>query len=276
MALKTILFHAAVDDQFDGRLDLACALATEHEAHLAGLHVIADPYIPFQAAPGYVPAEFIESQRDIGEARAKEAEEKFLAGTGRNGVQGEWRLGNGEASRVLGIHARYADVTVVGQSGDPQGGGDPDLPSVVAMLAARPVIVVPRYGTFKEIGKRVLVCWNASREATRAVNDALPLLQRAAKVTVLAVNPQQGEGHGELPGADISHYLARHGVRAEANKTFVDDIEVGELILSRAADLGADLIVMGAYGHSRLQEWVFGGVTRTLLTSMTRPVLISH
>ena len=79
-----------------------------------------------------------------------------------------------------------------------------------------------------------------------------------------------------MPGADIAHYLSRHGIRAEANKTFVDDIEVGDMILSRAADLGIDLIVMGAYGHSRLQEWIFGGVTRSMMQTMTRPVLISH
>ncbi len=276
MPLKIILFHAALDDRFDARLDLACALANAHEAHLAGLHVIPDPFVPMYAVPAYLPAEFVESQRELGEQQAKAAEEKFQAETERHGVKGEWRVANGNAAQVLGLHARYADVTVVGQADRQQNAGDTDLPSVVAMTAARPVLVVPQFGAYHDIGKRILVCWNASREATRAVNDSLPLLKRADKVTVLAVNPKLGAEHGELPGADISHYLARHGVRAEANKTFVDDIEVGELILSRASDLGVDLIVMGAYGHSRLQEWVFGGVTRTLMNAMTRPVLISH
>lgn len=276
MALKTILFHADMDDQFDARLDMACELAIAHEAHLIGLHVIPNPYIPFQAAPGYVPAEFIESQRDIAEADAQRAEAAFGANTERHGVKGEWRTGKGLSAQILGVHARYADVTIVGQSTPARNVNDPELPSVVTMMAARPVIVVPSVGAYHDIGKRIMVCWNASREATRAVNDALPLLRNAEKVTVLAVNPKQGEQHGEMPGVDIAHYLSRHGIRAEANKTFVDDIAVGDLILSRAADLGIDLIVMGAYGHSRLQEWVFGGVTRAMMQTMTRPVLISH
>ena len=122
----------------------------------------------------------------------------------------------------------------------------------------------------------MLVCWNASREATRAITDALPILKRADHVTVLAVNPDDGAGHGAVPGADISHYLARHGVRAEANRTYAEDIDIADAILSRASDLGCDLIVMGAYGHSRVREWIFGGVTRSIMRTMTRPVLISH
>lgn len=276
MPLKTILFHADMDDRFDARLDLACELAIVHQAHLVGLHVIPNPYIPFQAAPAYLPAEFIESQRDAAEAQGLRAQEAFGANTDRHGLKGEWRIGKGVITQVLGVHARYADVTIVGQSSAERNVSDPELPSVVAMLAARPVIVVPNVGAYHDIGKHIMVCWNTSREATRAVNDALPLLRNAEKVTVLAVNPEHGEAHGEMPGADIAHYLSRHGIRAEANKTFVDDIEVGDMILSRAADLGIDLIVMGAYGHSRLQEWIFGGVTRSMMQTMTRPVLISH
>jgi nucleotide-binding universal stress UspA family protein len=137
--------------------------------------------------------------------------------------------------------------------------------------------VVPYAGTFKTIGQRVLVAWNAGREATRAVNDALPLLEGAAKVTVLAINPHGGlRGHGEVPGADIALHLARHGVRAEASAIKSDDVEIGALLLSQAADLNADLIVMGAYGHSRLREVVLGGATREILRSMTVPVLLSH
>ena len=106
----------------------------------------------------------------------------------------------------------------------------------------------------------MLVAWNASREATRAVNDALPLLEAAAKVTVLVVNPAVGmRGHGEVPGADMALHLARHGVRAEASALTSHDVEIGALLLSQAAELEADLIVMGAYGHSRLRELVMGG-----------------
>jgi nucleotide-binding universal stress UspA family protein len=136
---------------------------------------------------------------------------------------------------------------------------------------------VPYAGQFERVGERVLVAWNASRESTRAINDALPLLKNAAMVTVLAVNPKHGiEGHGDVPAADIALHLARHGVKAEAAHTIAKDISEGDALLSYAADLGVDLIVSGGYGHSRAREMVFGGVTRTLLQEMTVPMLLSH
>ncbi len=145
------------------------------------------------------------------------------------------------------------------------------------MTSGRPVLVVPYIGPGKSVATHVLVGWNASREATRAVNDAIPLLQRAKKVTVLAVDPEGGtEGHGEVPSADISLHLARHGIKVEAAQTVTGDIDVGDALLSRASDLGADLIVVGAYGHSRMREFILGGVTRHLLQHMTVPILISH
>jgi nucleotide-binding universal stress UspA family protein len=141
----------------------------------------------------------------------------------------------------------------------------------------RPVLVVPYVGELKDVAQNVMVCWSATREAARAVTDALPLLQRAQKVTVLSANPRgSAQGHGESPGSDIALYLARHGVRAEASRTAAQDVDVGNLILSCAFDAGAGLIVMGAYGHSRVREIVLGGTTRTVLSSMTGPVLLSH
>jgi nucleotide-binding universal stress UspA family protein len=147
----------------------------------------------------------------------------------------------------------------------------------VMLASGRPVLAIPYAGQFEQIGERVLVAWNASREATRAVNDALPLLMGAKAVTILAVNPKHGiEGHGDVPAADIALHLARHGVKAEAAHTIAKDISEGDALLSYAADLGADLIVAGGYGHSRAREMVFGGATRTLLQEMTVPMLLSH
>jgi nucleotide-binding universal stress UspA family protein len=138
----------------------------------------------------------------------------------------------------------------------------------------RPVLVVPRYGTFPTIGERVLVAWNGAREAVRAVNDALPLLQRAQLVTVLSIDPSDADHR--IPSADITLHLARHGVTAVAAQTRGTDLLVADILLSYAADLGADLIVSGAYGHTRLRELVLGGMTRHLLQTMTVPVLMSH
>jgi nucleotide-binding universal stress UspA family protein len=122
-----------------------------------------------------------------------------------------------------------------------------------------------------------MIAWDSGREAARAVNDALPVLEQATAVTVLSVNPRPGiDLHGEEPGADIALHLSRHGVKVEVQQTQVEEINVGDTVLSRLADLGCDLLVMGAYGHSRLREVVLGGVTRTLFESMTVPVLMSH
>lgn len=276
MSYKTILVHVDTSKRCAARLDVACELVRAYDAHLTGLYILPDPFVAAYAAAGYVPAEFIEEQRERAAGEAARAEKAFAEHMKRQGIEAEWRTAEGNAAELVALNARYADVLVVGQAERENPVTDPELPTDVTMAAGRPVLVVPYAGTFRDIGKRIMVCWNASREATRAVNDALPLLQRAERVTVLAVNPEGGDQHGDVPGADISLYLARHGVRSEAAKTFAEDIDVADVILSRAADLGIDLLVMGAYGHARLQEWILGGVTRTIMRSMTVPVLISH
>jgi nucleotide-binding universal stress UspA family protein len=122
-----------------------------------------------------------------------------------------------------------------------------------------------------------MLCWNASRESARAAADALPFLQAAEHVIVLMIDPKvSADGHGPEPGADVALWLTRHGVKVTVQRDVAADAAVGEVILSRAADHGVDLIVMGIYGHSRLREMVLGGASRTLLSSMTVPVLMSH
>jgi nucleotide-binding universal stress UspA family protein len=177
------------------------------------------------------------------------------------------------------LHARYVDLTILGQL-DPDR-GDAELirprPEQVTLASGRPILVVPYAGHFATVGRRVLIGWNATREATRAVNDAMPLLIEADVVTVLTIDAREGpDGHGELPGADISLHLARHGVKATVERTVSAGISAGDVLLSRAADLGADLLVIGAYGHSRVRELLLGGATRSILQSMTLPVLMSH
>jgi len=187
---------------------------------------------------------------------------------------------SGDAFSALSLHARYNDLVVIGQH-------DPDedytqwpdaaaFPELVAMGVGRPVLVVPYAGNFSKVGEHVLVAWDASREATRALTDALPLLKRARRVTVMAVNPEKAHRHGAEPGADIALFLARHGVKVEATAQSSGGLDVGNFLLSRIADLDVDLLVMGAYGHARLRELMLGGVTQTILSSMTVPVLFSH
>jgi nucleotide-binding universal stress UspA family protein len=139
------------------------------------------------------------------------------------------------------------------------------------------VLLVPYAGRFPAVGRKVLIAWNAGREAARAVVDALPLLARASTVHVVSFNPEKGGAdHGAVPGADIAQFLVRHGIKVVVHRQNNGGVDVGNQILSRAADLEIDLIVMGAYGHARMREMVLGGVTRTLLETMTVPVLMSH
>jgi nucleotide-binding universal stress UspA family protein len=282
MALKDILVHLDATPRSKVRLEVAARLATQCGAHLTGIHVIDIPSANYfyGAAMPFVPTnpeEIVDRMRVDATEAATPIEAAFRDCVRRNGLQGEWRLVEGSPAAMVALHARYADLTVVGQpnSYEPQ---DSDAITVTTvMTSGRPVLAIPFAGDFPTLGERVLVAWNASREAARAVNDALPLIAAAKQVTVLAINPQRGiGGHGDVPAADIALHLARHGVKAEAAHTVAKDISDGEALLSYAADIGADLIVSGAYGHSRARELVFGGVTRTLIAEMTAPVLLSH
>ena len=284
MPYKDILVH--LDDSLRSpmRLDLAVRLAAASGAHLTGLYAMNIPaasmfygYSLTVASPG--PEDLIQTLRAEAFQQIAPVEAHFRERLRQEGLEGEWRVVEGDPGAMLALHARYADLAVVGQANrqDPRSDGSDQIPVSVLMSSGRPALVVPFAGRFDTIGTHVLIAWNASREAARALNDALPLLRTARMVTVLAINPPSGTaGHGDLPSSAISLHLARHGVTAEAAHTVAKDIADGEALLSYAADIGADLIVAGAYGHSRVRELAFGGVTRTLLTQMTVPVLFSH
>jgi nucleotide-binding universal stress UspA family protein len=284
MAIKDILVHLDASARSQVRLGVAAALAARHGAHLTALHVVDLP--PPDVFYGF-PSAFMDVQRaeDVIErmraARVEEAEgikTGFLDRLRRDGLEGEWRLVEGEAGDMVALHTRYADLVVVGQP-DPNnpGGRGTEVSATALMSSGRPLLVIPFAGNFTEIGNNVLVGWNGTGEAARALNDAIPLLHHAKKVTVLAINPRHGiGGDGDVPAADIALHLARHGIKAEAAHTVAKDIGEGDALLSYAADLGVDLLVCGMYGHSRLRELAFGGVTRSLLTEMTVPVLMAH
>ncbi|MCC6473937.1 MAG: universal stress protein [Burkholderiales bacterium] len=275
MEYKTILVHLDRRARSRVRLELAVDLAGTFGAHLVGLYAVEALRFP-----AYLPAH-VGSMVEQAEANYQdEARAMFEQAVSRRpGLSAEWRAGSGDPVGALCLSARYADLVVAGQH-DPDASGEEGLPEDFverAILAAgRPVLVIPYAGQFTAFGRRVLVAWNAAREAARAVTDALPLLARADSVQVAAFDPDRQGDHGELPGADLGLYLARHGVKVSVGQHYYHDVEIGSQILSRAADTDADLIVMGAYGHSRTRELILGGATRTLLDSMTVPVLMSH
>jgi nucleotide-binding universal stress UspA family protein len=276
MTYKDILVYADGSKAAKARFDVACSLAASHAAHLTALHVRALPFVPADVGGG-VPAMVIDWQEQAADELAKQAQQVVDEAGRRNGQAIEWRLVRGDTGPVTLLHSRYADLVVVSQSATELADastGD-ELPEALVMGSGRPALIVPRYGEYPVVGERVLIAWNRTREATRAVHDALPLLTRAKSVTIMEVNPARGEA-AHIPGADIATHLARLGIRVEVSSTAAADIDVGDVILSRLSDIGADLLVMGAYGHSRLREYAFGGVTLHIMKHMTVPVLMSH
>ena len=277
MTFRDILVH--VDDATENaaRLESAVNLAKTTNARLTGLFVRSRPYIPPYAEVQISP-EILQRHAEEIEELAKQAEKNFRAAVKGSGVKAEWRSVEGGLGSVLSLHARYHDLVVLGQK-DPRDllmPGDRDMPDEVIMTCGRPSLIIPYAGKFPTIGRNVMVAWDASATATRAVHDALPILKTAKSVTVMVINPMTDlPGIGDLPGADIAAHLARHGVKAEADHV-ESDLDAGEMLLSRAADKGADLLVMGAYGHARWREVILGGVTDHMLDNMTVPVLMSH
>jgi nucleotide-binding universal stress UspA family protein len=281
MSYKDLLVVLGSDTASRGRMGLAAALAERFAAHLVGLYPLPIPEAPRHFGyydPALLDPFFRELREKAREVCDKERE-AFEHAASLRALSAEWRVAEAGAESEPALHARYVDLTILGQL-DPDG-GDSELlrprPEHVTLASGRPILVVPYAGQFETVGRRVLIGWNATREATRAVNDAMPLLVEADVVTVLTIDAREGpDGHGELPGADISLHLARHGVKATVERTVSAGIPAGDVLLSRAADLGADLLVIGAYGHSRVRELLLGGATRSILQSMTLPVLMSH
>jgi nucleotide-binding universal stress UspA family protein len=281
MSYKDLLVVLDSDKASRGRMELAAALAERYAAHLVGLYPLPIPEAPRHFGyydPALLDPFFRELREKAREVCDKERE-AFEHAASLRALSAEWRVAEAGAESDPALHARYVDLTILGQL-DPDGGDSEVLrprPEHVTLASGRPILVVPYAGQFETVGRRVLIGWSATREATRAVNDAMPLLIEADVVTVLTIDAREGpDGHGELPGADISLHLARHGVKATVERTVSAGIPAGDVLLSRAADLGADLLVIGAYGHSRVRELLLGGATRSILQSMTLPVLMSH
>jgi nucleotide-binding universal stress UspA family protein len=274
---KTILVHYDAGRTAQARLDIGLEIAAQFDAHIACLYALSEtptPAYPYAAEQAMRDAQ--NKQRAEAFAAARRGYDECLRRTGYQ--KAEWRGSLFDALSAVALHARYADLVVIGQQ-NPEwpSGMNKDFERNILLTAGRPVLVVPYAFERRPVGRNVLVAWNASLEAARAVSEALPLLKRAGQVHVIAFSPaKSGTGHGEEPGADIGLYLARHGVKVTVSRHEANGIDVGNQLLSRAFDLSADMIVMGAWGHSRLHELVLGGATRTLLESMTVPVLMAH
>jgi nucleotide-binding universal stress UspA family protein len=269
-----------VDGREDsGIIEFAARLSQEHEAHLTGAFVW--PSLASEGSAAYVRGraihELIAGYESEVSQQEKSLRDSFERAASRSGLQAEWRSIRHLLSEDMVVHARYADLAIVGRPDSAGRDAIPlDLPQTLVLASGRPVLLLPPDPP-RSAGRRVLVGWNAGREATRAVADALPFLARAEAVELLVVDHElHPADHGEEAGADIARHLARHGVRVDVRRMASEGEDVGHLIFSRASAFGADLVVMGAYGHSRLTELVFGGVTRTALHEARLPVLMSR
>jgi len=277
MTYKTILVHIDAGKKCASRIEIAIRLAQQFDAFLIGLNALSRIDLPgyvLEGVGGMSIEEFRKRYADEQVKNGKTTFSKTLAASGF--AKSEWRTSDLDAVDAVTMHGRYADLIVIGQPWAADNSAvNNSFANQVMLEAGRPVLMIPHAGNFSTIGKRIIVGWNASREATRAVTDAIPFLQQAEVVQVMVINPKAGE-HGAMPGNDIALFLARHGVQVEVHVDKASEIDIGNEMLSRASDFGADMIVMGGYGHSRFRESLMGGATRTLIDSMTMPVLLSH
>jgi nucleotide-binding universal stress UspA family protein len=281
MALKNIGVFVDATPEGQKRVDYAATLAHQCGAHLAGIHVVSAAR-PEHRSDYYVIGEkairaSLAWEKAADEAVTINVRRRFEAISAKRDLSAEFRVirrGGPDEDLILG--SLHSDLVVIGQRELHELPGYPS-PEKLLLASGAPILVVPSGWKSGHIGKKILVGWNASREARRAVADALPFLVAAASVTLLVVDSDKRAGrHGEEPGADIALYIARHGAHVEVEQVSSRGSPVADIILSYAADHGMDLIVIGAYSHARSVEVVFGGVTRTLLKQSLIPVLMSR
>ena len=276
--LKDIAVGIGLAEDATYAADYAISVAAAFDAHLTGIAVANEPS-DAESATFYLPAaELIASEQRESKQAAKQALDRFAASAARNGVNADMVAllgGSAAAAKQFGLVARRFDLAIVGQ-GEPNDGAIEEQIAHSALFdSARPVIVVPYIQHAPLALDRVLVCWDGSRPAVRAIAEAMPFLERAKSVDVVTVANEPGK-QDDIAGPDMGRHLARHGLKPRVERIVRDGIDVKDALLSYAADIGADFIVMGAYGHSRVREFVLGGVTRSFLESMTMPTLMAH
>src|SRR4051795_1399033 len=275
--IKDVVVNLTVGASRDVAGPFAISLAEAFGAHVAAVAYSYEPVIP-PTIMGGVPTAFVEQQREENDKAANDAVARFEEAAKRTGVSFETRILTASvagASDMFGAIARRFDLAVIAQA-EPEKVQPEELIVEGALFGSgRPVVVVPYILKAPLTLDRVMVCWDASRNAARAVADAMPFLNRAKAIDVVIVASERPKSD-EVAGADIGHHLARHGLKVDVKRIVAIDTDIADTLLSHAADTAADFMVMGGYGHSRLREFVLGGATRGILSSMTIPVLMSH
>lgn len=287
MALSDLLVYVDQTEHALVALRLAANLAIRHRSRLTALYVkeLNDAQLAWRrsAELGLVSAEgmhkldrSVETTMQAAADRLRSMLEELTRGCG---IEAELQVVDGEAAIVVPQRARYADLCILGRD-EPESSGSVNytFSEQLLFVTGRPVLFVPPSASLTTLGRHIVVAWNSSRPAARSLNDALPLIERAERTTVLMVNPERFIGaHHAPPGEQIVEHLRRHGAVADAVQ--MDDVPAGSIadtLQSRAQALGADVIVAGAFGHPRLWEKLMGGVTYDLITRMRLPIFMSH
>jgi nucleotide-binding universal stress UspA family protein len=274
--IKDLLVNVAIGVEDDATLDYAIGLARAFDAHAAGV-AFAYEAVPPAMLIGDVPPTWIEEFREEAEEAAEAAIGRFKEAAQRAGMAVEARsmpasfVGTAD---VFGRIARRFDLSVVRQAEPGKNTPAPLIIEAALFDSGRPVLIVPYIQKGGVKLDRILVCWDGSRCSARAVSDAMPFLERAGAVEVVMV-VERGKSD-ELPGSDIAQHLARHGIKVEVRQIVAPDVKPADVLLSHVSDSSADFLVMGGFGHSRLREFVLGGVTCSVLDTMTIPTLMSH
>ncbi|CAN5684502.1 universal stress protein [soil metagenome] len=256
-------------------LDFSLELASQYGAHLTGLHLTYDPII--MSDPYAVWAPMMLEWEESAEEKQNIAKEEFYSGAKKAGVNVDWAGYRSSDTASVVAHARANDLAIIAQrnADDISNDSGNKLADLLALKLGRPVLYLPYIGKFSTMFDKVIVAWDGGREAARAMSDALPFLCAAKQVTVLSIS-EKADLDDDLPDIDIAGYLAKHDVKVDIERNQGVDIDPADWLLSRANELDADLLVMGAYGHNRMTEMVLGGVTLSILRHMTLPVLMSH
>lgn len=277
MPFRTVLVHAQDTDTGRALVEEAIRFAEPRRAHVVALVVGVQPVTPY-ATMVDVPLDGY--AEDIARAReeVRLESDRISRHFARAGVTFEVRgvsVPPGMVGTEVARHARYADLSIFGKPDD--SGLWHQTVDTTLFESGKPILIAPPKVSLHPIGRRAAIAWNAGREAARSVADALPLLEGSEDVRVVMVDPRVGPmAHGEEPGAAISTMLARHGLKVTAEALPKSGRTFADAFLAHARDIGADLLVCGAYGHSRLSEMLFGGATRDLMEQADRPVFMSH
>jgi len=281
MAYKDLLVHLDDSEACAYRIEAATALAKRHDARLSGVALALESTISTYIGLNF-PANLKKAQQDIVQSTAESAINRFEKTANDAGIEHTSEIVQCTTTKAparLSYYARHSDLSFMGQPNPDDAGAafQESLLDGVLFASGRPVYVVPYIGRPQTSIRKAVVAWDGGKKVVRALNEAIPLLKGRGETIILIINPDERlAAHGQNPGTDIAEHLERHGIQARVDAQVIPNVSPDTAMLNYLSDAGADLLIMGAYGHSRLREKAFGGVTNSIMHQMTVPVFMSE